>query len=140
MIISLNHVALAVSDLEKAVSRFKNDIGLAFSDTEVLPHINTQTSFFPINGDTINLELIHPLNEKGPVHDYLKKKGPGLHHICFETDNIQEEIERLKSKNYQFTTKGPIVGAHGSKAIFIHPKCCDGVLIEICQLKAKIRE
>lgn len=131
MITALDHVAIAVPDLEASIKRFMEDFGLDFSGTEDVEAAKTSTAFFPVPPTSI--ELVHPLRGEGPIAKYLEKKGGGLHHLCFRSDNIEEDIERLKAKGYQFLSDGPSNGAHNSKVIFIHPKSCDGVLIEINQ-------
>jgi methylmalonyl-CoA/ethylmalonyl-CoA epimerase len=131
MIVGLDHIAVAVPDLEKSIERFAKDFGLSYSGREDVQTAQTSTAFFPV-ADT-NIELVHPLEGQGPIAKYLEKKPGGLHHLCFRSDNINEDIEQLKAKGYQFITDEPQTGAHGSKVIFIHPKSCDGVLIEINQ-------
>lgn len=131
MITHLDHIAIAVPDLEKAIKRFLEDFGLSFNGTEDVEAAQTTTAFFPIAGTQI--ELVHPLNGGGPIAKYLEKKGGGIHHICFRSDNILEDVERLKAKGYQFLSDAPTPGAHGCQVIFIHPKSCDGVLIELNQ-------
>ncbi|WP_339339151.1 methylmalonyl-CoA epimerase [uncultured Oceanicoccus sp.] len=131
MIIALDHIAIAVSDLEASIKRFMEDFGLEFEGTEDVEAAKTSTAFFPLPPTSI--ELIHPLGGEGPVAKYLEKKGGGMHHLCFRSDNIEEDIARLKDKGYQFLSDGPSDGAHNSKVIFIHPKSCDGVLIELNQ-------
>lgn len=76
---------------------------------------------------------MHPLRGEGPIAKYLDKKGGGIHHICFRSDNIDEDYQRLKDKGYQFLSDSPQQGAHNSRVMFIHPRSCDGVLIEINQ-------
>ncbi|MEM0952558.1 MAG: methylmalonyl-CoA epimerase [Pseudomonadota bacterium] len=131
MITALDHIAVAVPDLQKAIQRFMEDFGLPFEGTEDVEAAQTSTAFFPL--PPTNIELIHPLEGKGPVATYLEKRGGGLHHLCFRSDNIEEDIARLREKGYQFLSDGPTAGAHGAQVIFIHPKSCDGVLIEINQ-------
>ena len=131
MITALDHIAVAVPDLQKAIQRFMEDFGLPFEGTEDVEAAQTSTAFFPL--PPTNIELIHPLEGKGPVATYLEKRGGGLHHLCFRSDNIEEDVARLKDKGYQFLSDAPTPGAHGAKVIFIHPKSCDGVLIEINQ-------
>jgi methylmalonyl-CoA/ethylmalonyl-CoA epimerase len=131
MITALDHIAVAVPDLEKAIRRFMEDFGLPMEGTEEVPEAKTSTAFFPLPPTSI--ELVHPLNGEGPIAKYLEKKGGGLHHLCFRSDNIEEDIARLKEKGYQFLSESPTRGAHDSKVIFIHPRSCDGVLIEINQ-------
>ncbi len=131
MIVALDHIAIAVPDLEKAIARFAQDFELEFDGREDVAAARTSTAFFPVPATSI--ELVHPLNGEGPIAGYLEKKGGGLHHLCFRSDNIEEDVARLKAKGYQFLGDAPTPGAHGSKVIFIHPKSCDGVLIEISQ-------
>jgi methylmalonyl-CoA/ethylmalonyl-CoA epimerase len=131
MITALDHVAIAVPDLEKAIARFLEDFGLSFEGREDVAEEKTSTAFFPL--PPTNIELIHPLNGEGPVAKYLEKRGGGLHHLCFRSDDIHADIERLRAKGYEFLSDEPGPGAHGSLKIFIHPRSCDGVLIEINQ-------
>ena len=131
MITALDHIAIAVPDLEKAIARFMEDFGLPLAGTEDVEAASTTTAFFPLPATTI--ELVHPLRGEGPVATYLEKRGGGLHHLCFRSDNIEEDIARLRDKGYQFLADGPSPGAHGSRVIFIHPRSCDGVLIELSQ-------
>jgi methylmalonyl-CoA/ethylmalonyl-CoA epimerase len=76
---------------------------------------------------------VHPLDGSGPIATYLEKRGGGLHHLCFRTDDIDGDVAQLRDKGYQFIGEAPTPGAHGSRVIFIHPKSCDGVLIELSQ-------
>jgi methylmalonyl-CoA/ethylmalonyl-CoA epimerase len=131
MITALDHIAIAVPDLEKSIKRFMEDFGLNFDGTEDVEAAKTSTAFFPVPPTSI--ELVHPLRGEGAIAGYLEKKGGGLHHLCFRSDNIEEDIARLKEKGYQFLGDEPTPGAHGSRVIFIHPRSCDGVLIEINQ-------
>lgn len=134
MIIALDHIAIAVPDLCKAVNRFLVDFGLDFEGIEEVKSAQTMTAFFSLS--TTNIELVSPLHGGGPIAKYLEKRPGGIHHICFRTDNIAEDVERLKAKGYQFLSDAPYTGAHGSIVIFIHPKNCDGVLIELSQPSA----
>lgn len=131
MIVALDHIAIAVPDLEKAIKRFMDDFGLTYQGTEDVPAAKTSTAFFPLPETSI--ELVHPLNGEGPIAGYLEKKGGGLHHLCFRSDDIEADVARLKAKGYQFLSDAPTIGAHNCKVIFIHPKSCDGVLIELNQ-------
>lgn len=131
MIIGLDHIAVAVPDLEKAIKRFAEDFGIEFAGSESVLDAKTTTAFFPISGTQI--ELVHPLNGEGPVAKYLEKKGGGLHHICFKTDDVAGDMQRLSEKGYEFLSDAPKPGAHNTRVAFIHPKCTDGVLIELAQ-------
>ena len=129
MIVALDHIAIAVPDLQRAIDRFLGDFGLTFEGTENVEAANTTTAFFPIDGTSI--ELVHPLDGQGPLVQYLEKRGPGIHHLCFRSDNLDEDVVNLKDKGYRFLSDEPSIGAHNTRVIFIHPKSCDGVLIEL---------
>lgn len=131
MITALDHIAIAVPDFDKAIKRFLEDFGLTFDGTEDVEVAKTKTAFFPLPATSI--ELVHPLRGEGPIVGYLEKKGGGIHHLCFRSDNLDEDVARLKAKGYQFLSDAPTPGAHNCRVIFIHPKSCDGVLIELNQ-------
>ena len=129
MIVALDHIAIAVPDLQGAIDRFLGDFGLTFEGTENVEAAKTTSAFFPIDGTSI--ELVHPLDGQGPLVQHLEKRGPGIHHICFRSNNLDEDVVNLKDKGYQFLSDEPSIGAHDTRVIFIHPKSCDGVLIEL---------
>ena len=131
MITKLDHIAIAVADFDAAIQRFLNDFGLQFSGQEDVIAAKTKTAFFPIDGTKI--ELIHPLNNEGPVKRHLERRGEGLHHICFETDDIEGDMAMLQNKGYLFLSEKPTPGAHGTRVAFIHPKTAGGVLIELVE-------
>lgn len=131
MITGLDHIAVAVPDLERAIRRFAEDFGCRLDGVEAVPSAQTTTAFFPVASTSI--ELVHPLNGAGPIAKYLEKRPGGLHHLCFRSDDIDADMARLKAKGYRFLTDTPQSGAHGSRVAFIHPQSCDGVLIEISQ-------
>lgn len=131
MITGLDHIAIAVPDLEKAIKRLTDDFNLNYSGTEEVESAKTTTAFFPLPPTSI--ELVHPLRGEGPIAKYLEKKPGGIHHLCFRSDDIHADVARLKAKGYQFLSDAPSPGAHGCQVIFIHPKSCDGVLVEISQ-------
>lgn len=131
MILSLDHIAIAVPDLEAAIRRFAEDFGLELAGTEDVHSAKTSTAFFPIPGTRI--ELVHPLDGQGPLVKYLDKRGGGLHHLCFAVDDIRAEMERLSGLGYRFLSAEPSIGAHESLVAFIHPKSTDGVLVELVE-------
>ena len=135
MITALDHIAIAVPDLEVAIKRFMDDFDLPFDGTEAVASAQTTTAFFPLPATSI--ELVHPLDGGGPIATFLEKKGGGLHHLCFRTDDIMADVARLKDKGDQFLAAEPGPGAHGCQVIFIHPKSCGGVLIELSQPPAE---
>ncbi len=131
MITALDHIAVAVPDFDKAIARFLEDFGLEYKGQEEVEGAQTKTAFFALPETSI--ELVHPLRGGGPIQKYIDKRGGGLHHICFRSDDIHADVARLRAKGYQFLSAQPTPGAHNSLVIFIHPKSCDGVLIELNQ-------
>ncbi|MFK7956160.1 MAG: methylmalonyl-CoA epimerase [Lysobacterales bacterium] len=131
MITALDHIAIAVPDLPKAIERFAEDFGLNLSGTDDVVSAQTSTAFFPLPPTSI--ELVHPLGGAGPIAKFLEKRPGGLHHLCFRSDDIDADVARLRNRGYEFLSEQPGPGAHGSRVIFIHPRSCDGVLIEINQ-------
>lgn len=131
MITHLDHIAIAVPDLAAAIHRFAEDFGLSLSGTEDVVTEQTSTAFFPIPGTRI--ELVAPMDGTGPIASSLDKRGPGIHHLCFRTDDIEADMDRLTAKGYRFIQDTPKPGAHGSRVAFIHPKSTGGVLIELAE-------
>jgi methylmalonyl-CoA/ethylmalonyl-CoA epimerase len=132
MIIGLDHIAIAVPDLDAALRRFVDDLGLAFEGIDDVPSQKTRTGFLAVAGPT-RLELVTPLGGAGPIQAALDKRGPGLHHLSFRVDDLDGDVTRLKAKGWLFTTEAPTPGAHGTRVIFVHPKSAGGVLIELSE-------
>ncbi|XP_062998683.1 LOW QUALITY PROTEIN: methylmalonyl-CoA epimerase, mitochondrial [Elgaria multicarinata webbii] len=129
----LNHVAIAVPDLKKATALYRDVLGAQVSNTVPLPEHGVYTVFVEL-GNT-KLELLHPLGDKSPIAGFLQKnRAGGLHHICIEVDNITEAIGELKEKKIRVLSEEPKIGAHGKPVVFLHPKDCDGVLVELEQV------
>jgi methylmalonyl-CoA/ethylmalonyl-CoA epimerase len=131
LIVGLDHIAVAVPDLTEAIRRFTEDLGLELAGTEDVPSAQTRTAFVPLPATRI--ELVHPLDGKGPIQTFLEKRGGGLHHLCFRTNDLDGDVARLRAKGYRFTTDGPTPGAHGTRVIFVHPKSFGGVLVELAE-------
>jgi methylmalonyl-CoA/ethylmalonyl-CoA epimerase len=131
MIRRLDHIAVAVPDFSAAIRRYAEDLGLPLDGTEDVPSAQTRTAFLSV--PATHIELIHPLDGQGPVQGFLEKRGGGLHHLCFETDDIEADMARLQAKGYRFLSETPTPGAHGARVAWIHPKCTDGVLIELAE-------
>ncbi|CAL8403852.1 unnamed protein product [Boreogadus saida] len=126
----LNHIAIAVPDIEKATSLYRDVLGATVSDKLPLPDHGVYTVFVEL-GNT-KLELLHPLGDKSPISGFLQKnKSGGLHHICIEVEDINAAIAALRVKNIRTLSAMPQIGAHGKPVIFLHPKDCDGVLVEL---------
>jgi methylmalonyl-CoA/ethylmalonyl-CoA epimerase len=131
VITGLDHIAIAVSDIDAAIARFLEDFGIPMSGREDVLSEQTGTAFFPLPGTRI--ELVTPLDGQGPIAASIARRGEGMHHICFRSDDLDADVERLRGKGYRFTSEQPRPGAHGTRVIFVHPKSAGGVLIELAE-------
>jgi len=128
----LNHVAIAVPDLEKATALYRDMLGASVSPAQDLPEHGVTTVFVELSNT--KLELLHPLGEKSPIAGFLEKnKTGGIHHICIEVNDITAAVADVKSKNIRCLSAEPRIGAHGKPVMFLHPKDCNGVLVELEQ-------
>ncbi|OWF47549.1 methylmalonyl-CoA epimerase, mitochondrial-like [Mizuhopecten yessoensis] len=126
----INHVAVAVPDMGKATSLFRDVLGAEVSDKHPQPDHGVYTVFIEL-GDT-KLELLNPMGENSPIQNFLdKNKNGGMHHICIEVDNITEAMKDLKEKGIRLLSAEAKIGAHGKPVVFLHPKDCNGVLVEL---------
>ncbi len=132
----LNHVALATRDLEKAAAFYRDVLGAEVSASRPMPEHGVSTVFVRLPGSV--LELLEPLGEKSPVEGFLKRKPEGgMHHICCEVDDILAARDRVREHGVRILGDGePRIGAHGLPVIFLHPKDCFGVLVELEQSSA----
>ncbi|XP_059951365.1 methylmalonyl-CoA epimerase, mitochondrial [Mesoplodon densirostris] len=129
----LNHVAVAVPDLEKAKAFYKNVLGAQVGETVPLPEHGVSVVF--VNLGNTKMELLHPLGNDSPIAGFLQKnKAGGMHHICIEVDNINAAVMDLKEKKIRILSEEAKIGAHGKPVIFLHPKDCGGVLVELEQV------
>lgn len=128
----LNHVAIAVPDLEQATALYRDMLGASVSPQQDLPEHGVTTVFVELSNT--KLELLHPLGEKSPIAAFLaKNKTGGIHHICIEVNDITAAVADVKSKNIRCLSPEPRIGAHGKPVMFLHPKDCNGVLVELEQ-------
>jgi len=130
MIGELDHIAIAVKDLEKAIETYTRLLGVNVDHREELPERKLEVAFLKI-GDVM-LELICPTSEESVVHKFLESKGDGFHHLCFKTDDVERTVNELKSQSFR-VAQPPAKGAHDRIVAFLHPKECHGVLIELAQ-------
>jgi len=127
----LDHIGIAVSNLNEANSLFEEIIGSApYKEEEVLGE-NVITSFFEAGESKI--ELLVSTDKEGPIARFIDKKGPGIHHIAFEVKDIEERLQYFKERGYRLLNQIPKKGADNKLIAFLHPKDTSGVLIELCQ-------
>ena len=128
----LDHVAVAVVNLEESVAHFSH-IGLVFdSKREVVSEQKVKTAFAPLDKHA-HLELLETTSSDGPIGKYIAKNGPGIHHLCFKVKDIVVKQQELEALGMRFIYEKPKSGAHGHLVNFIHPKSTSGILIELSQ-------
>ncbi|MBP9500700.1 MAG: methylmalonyl-CoA epimerase [Candidatus Promineofilum sp.] len=132
MIKNINHIAIIVPDLEGALDFWEGALGLTLARTQSVPSEAVDVAFLPV-GDS-NVELMRPTTADSGVARYLEKRGPGIHHMCFEVDDIDAMLARLRERNIQLINEEPLTGHGGYRYAFVHPKSTGGVLIELYQL------
>ncbi len=129
MIKKVDHIAIAVKDIDEEIKRYRDVMGLKFLGTEVVEEQKVKVAFFEI-GD-IMIELTCPTSDDSPISKFIEKKGGGIHHIAYETDNVIEQIADFEKKGVIMLNKEPKKGAHNAKIAFAHPKSFAGVLVEL---------
>ncbi|MBK8175804.1 MAG: methylmalonyl-CoA epimerase [Rhodospirillales bacterium] len=136
MIGRFNHVAIAVPDLEAAVKKYKDTLGAKVSDPQPVPEHGVTVVFIELPNTKV--ELLHPLGEKSPIKGFLDKNPDGgIHHICYEVEDILAARDQLKATGARVLGDGnPKIGAHGNPVLFLHPKDFCGTLVELEQAHA----
>jgi methylmalonyl-CoA/ethylmalonyl-CoA epimerase len=125
----IDHIAIAVNNVEESAKIYQQALGVDNVEFETVETEGVKVAI--IHLDNGRIELIQPTSENSPIKKFLDKKGPGLHHLALETDNIEKEVSRMEGCGIQFLGKVR-PGSAGTKVTFIHPKSLDGVLAELC--------
>jgi len=131
MITGIEHLGIAVSNPKKAIWIFEKLLNQTLGKSETVNSEKVETHFFRL-GDS-QIELLESLDEEGVISKFIEKKGQGMHHLAFKTDDIYLEMERLKGEGFEFINENPKAGADNKIIAFLHPKFTEGVLIELCQ-------
>ena len=127
----VEHIGIAVKDLKASISLYEQLLGSPCYKTESVPSEQVDTAFFL--QDHTKIELVASTDPEGVIAKFIEKKGEGLHHIAFEVPGIIGEMSRLKNAGFTLLNEQPKKGADHKLVCFIHPKNCNGVLIELCQ-------
>ncbi len=130
-IIQVHHVAIVVSEIEGALQFWQEALGLSLDHVEEVPSQKSKVAFLPL-GDT-EVELVQPTTNDSGVAKFLAERGGGMHHLCFEVDDIDGMIQNLKTKGVRMINDTALQ-LEGRKVAFIHPKSANGVLVELYQL------
>ncbi|HSF56348.1 MAG TPA: methylmalonyl-CoA epimerase [Algoriphagus sp.] len=129
----IEHIGIAVADLEKSNQLFARLLGKAHFKSETVDGEGVETSFFQV-GET-KVELLQATRSDSPIAKYLEKKSEGVHHIAFDVADIHSEIQRLKDAGFEILNETPKQGADNKLVVFLHPRSTNGVLVELCQEK-----
>lgn len=135
MIGRVNHIAIAVPDLDAAVRRYREMLGASVSDVQELAEHGVRVVF--VDAGNTKVELLEPLGEASPIASFLERNPDGgMHHICYEVADIKAAVRRLIDEGARVLGDGnPKTGAHGPPVVFLHPKDFDGTLIELEEVK-----
>ena len=131
----VEHIGIAVKDLTNANQLFEKLFNQPHYKVEAVESEGVSTSFFQL-GET-KIELLEATNENSAIAKFIEKRGEGIHHIAFEVEDKDAEMERLTKEGFQLIDQSPKEGADNKRICFLHPKSTNGVLIELCQEKAK---
>src|SRR3990170_2894647 len=128
----IDHVAIVVDDIEAALGFWRDALGLELTHVEDVPDQESVVAFLP-TGDS-EVELVKPSTTGSGVARFLERRGPGVHHICFEVENLEACLERLDERGIRLVNREPVIGTGGKRIAFIHPEGTHGVLVELYEL------
>ena len=123
----INHIGIAVKDLEASKRFYEESLGLTVDHEETMGEM--KIAFVPIG--EVNVELIQSTTEEGVIAKFIAKRGEGIHHIAYEVHDIDGALEKLKEQGIKLVDEKPRPGAHGTRVAFLHPKSTNGVLTEL---------
>lgn len=133
MIRRLDHIGIAVKDLETVLGLYSKGFGLSPAGVETVPDHQVKTAFLPV-GET-HLELLQSLSPDGPIGRFVARRGEGVHHLCFLVDNIEQALAQCRDAGITLIDEKPRVGANNRLVAFVHPRDTHGVLIEFSQIQ-----
>jgi methylmalonyl-CoA/ethylmalonyl-CoA epimerase len=128
----IDHLAILVEDLEQPLSFWRDALGLEMTHVTDVPAEMAEIAFLPMGGSEV--ELVHPTTGDSGLARFLEKRGPGMHHICLEVDDIDGMLAQLKAKGVQLINEEPRTGVGGKRYAFVHPKSANGVMVELYEL------
>jgi len=132
-ILKIDHLGVAVKDMEAGKKLWQDILGLHFEGSETVEEQKVTTGFLPVGESEV--ELLVSTSPDGPIAKYLEKKGEGIQHVAFLVENLEEALAELKAKGVQLIDEKPRRGAGGANIAFLHPKSTMGVLVELCEKK-----
>lgn len=129
----VDHIGIAVSNLEESIKFYEEILGLKLHGTETVEEQKVKVAFLPV-GDT-EVELLEATAPDSPIAKFIEAKGQGVQHIAFRVDNIEAALDEMRAKGIRLIDEKPRYGAGGARIAFLHPKSTNGVLIELCERK-----
>ncbi len=129
----INHVAVVVDDMQKSLSFWRDALGMEMQELRDVPAEQSQVAFLPLEGSEV--ELVQPTTGDSGIAKYLAKRGPGMHHLCLEVDDVQGMLAQLKARGVRLISEEPRVAADGRKYAFVHPESTGGVLVELYEVR-----
>jgi methylmalonyl-CoA/ethylmalonyl-CoA epimerase len=133
-ILGIHHIALVVPEIEQALEFWRGTLGLPLQEIADFPEQASRIAFLPLEKGEV--ELVEPSTPDSGIARFLQKRGPGIHHICFEVDDLDGMIVLLKERGIRLLSDQPMVGGGGRRMIFIHPESAKGVLVELYEARA----
>lgn len=130
-LLRINHLGIAAPSLQEAMAGLERIFGIQAQHLEEVPDQKVRTAFYPVGEST--LEYLESTDPEGPIGKFLQKRGPGIHHLAFEVDDVDAAVQELLAKGVRMVDQLPRKGAHGNRIAFIHPSETGGMLVEICQ-------
>lgn len=131
-LINLDHVAVAVVDLDEAIGEYRRQYGVEPLHREVVEEQGVEEAMIPVGGSFV--QLLRPLSDETPVGRFISKHGPGLHHVAYAVPSIEDALAHLKEEGIRLIDESPRTGGRGAKIAFVHPKELAGTLIELVEL------
>jgi len=135
MVVKLDHIGIAVSNLDEHIPFYRDVLQLHFNGTDEVHDQKVKVAMFQVG--EVQIELLEPTSAESPIAKFIETKGEGIHHIAYQTDDIESDIREFISKNIRMIDEKPRNGAHDTKIAFLHPKSSGRVLTEICQIHTK---
>lgn len=130
-LLRINHLGIASNGLAEAMDRMARLFDVQADHVEDVPDQKVRTAFYPVGESS--LEFLESTDPAGPIGKFLEKRGPGIHHVCFEVDDIDAAVAMLVAKGVRMIDAAPRAGAHGCRVAFLHPAETGGVLMELSQ-------
>ena len=132
---SLDHIGIAVKNIEDHIPYYRDILKLEYLGTKIVESQKIKTAIFKISEETV-IEVFQPTDSSTSIAKFIEKRGEGLHHICFGVTNIEEALEQAKSNNIKLINETPFIGAKGLKVAFLHPSSTGKVLTEFTEIKS----